>query len=85
LAVLGDERAGAAVVLSQRAEISRWDSADYEVYRSGLRSLWDEVEAACRWRDDRGCPGFDRFGLIMTPDSHTLWLDDQANPVPTRG
>ncbi|MEE1825838.1 methyltransferase domain-containing protein [Streptomyces sp. BE20] len=69
-----------------------WASADYErgrteyeVYQSGPRRLWDEVEAAWRWWDDRGRPGLDRFGLTATRDGHTVWLDGPDNPVPLQG
>lgn len=69
-----------------------WASADYEhgrteyeVYQSGPRNLWDEVEAAYRWWDGQGRPGHERFGLTVTPEGHTAWLDSPDNPVPTRG
>ncbi|MER7667709.1 methyltransferase domain-containing protein [Kitasatospora sp. NPDC096128] len=69
-----------------------WASADYErarteyeVYQSGPRKLWDEVEAAWRWWDDQGRPGFDRFGLTVGPEGHTVWLDSPESPVPLRG
>ncbi|MFJ8624637.1 methyltransferase domain-containing protein [Kitasatospora sp. NPDC093550] len=68
-----------------------WASADYErgrtsyeVYQSGPRRLWDEVEAAWRWWDAQGRPSPDRFGLTVTPDAHTLWLDAPEDPVPVR-
>ncbi|MFJ8476005.1 methyltransferase domain-containing protein [Kitasatospora sp. NPDC094011] len=60
------------------------DRAEYEVYQCGPRNLWDEVEAAYRWWDDHGRPGHDRFGLTVTPERHTAWLDIPDNPVPTR-
>ncbi|MFJ4185296.1 methyltransferase domain-containing protein [Kitasatospora sp. NPDC089509] len=60
------------------------DRTEYEVYQSGPRNLWDEVEAAYRWWDDHGRPGFNRFGLTVTPERHTAWLDTPDNPVPTR-
>ncbi|MET8630310.1 hypothetical protein ABZW30_42500 [Kitasatospora sp. NPDC004669] len=60
------------------------DRAAYEVAQSGPRSLWDEVAAAWRWWDDQDRPGFDRFGLTVTPDGHTVWLDSPDNPVPLR-
>ncbi|CAM5447059.1 methyltransferase domain-containing protein [Kitasatospora aureofaciens] len=60
------------------------DRTDYEVVQSGPRNLWDEVEAAWRWWDDQGRPGFDRFGLTVTADSHAVWLDSPDNPVPRR-
>lgn len=69
-----------------------WASVDYErgrttyeVYQSGPRNLWDEVEAAWRWWDEQGRPGLDRFGLTVGPDGHTVWLDKPENPVPLRG
>ncbi|MCX4750367.1 methyltransferase domain-containing protein [Kitasatospora sp. NBC_01287] len=68
-----------------------WATADYvrgrtsfEVVQSGPRQLWDEVAAAWQWWDDRGRPGFDRFGLTVTPSGHTAWLDEAGNPVPVR-
>ncbi|MFJ7275282.1 methyltransferase domain-containing protein [Kitasatospora sp. NPDC098663] len=71
--------------------VTSWATADweadrtgYEVVQSGPRNLWDEVEAAYHWWDDQGRPGFDRFGLTVTPDRHTVWLDSPDNPVPTR-
>ncbi|MER7756941.1 methyltransferase domain-containing protein [Kitasatospora sp. NPDC097643] len=60
------------------------DRTDYEVVQSGPRNLWDEVEAAWRWWDDQDRPGFDRFGLTVTPDGHMVWLDSPENPVPIR-
>ncbi|MEU7094195.1 methyltransferase domain-containing protein [Kitasatospora aureofaciens] len=71
--------------------VTSWATADwepgrtaYEVVQSGPRSLWNEVESAWNWWDDRGRPGFDRFGLTVTPDGHTVWLDGPDNPVPVR-
>ncbi|MFE2729029.1 hypothetical protein [Kitasatospora sp. NPDC059327] len=72
--------------------VTSWTTADwepgrtqYEVVQSGPRRLWDEVEAARRWWDGRGRPGFDRFGLTVTPDGQTAWLDRPDNPVPLLG
>jgi hypothetical protein len=69
--------------------VTSWATADYakgrreyEVAQSGPRRLWDELEAAWRWWDDRGRPGFDRFGLTATPDGETVWLDAPDSPVP---
>ncbi|MFD7285693.1 methyltransferase domain-containing protein [Streptomyces sp. NPDC059863] len=59
-----------------------WATADYEkgreeyeVYQSGPRQLWDEVETAFRWWEGRGRPGFDRFGLTVDADEERVWLD----------
>jgi protein-L-isoaspartate O-methyltransferase len=51
------------------------------VHQSGPRRLWDEVEAAYRWWEDRGRPSVTRFGLTVSADSQHTWLDVPANPV----
>ncbi|MFE6056762.1 methyltransferase domain-containing protein [Kitasatospora sp. NPDC056446] len=61
------------------------DRTEYEVYQSGPRRLWDEVEAAYCWWDDRGRPGHERFGLTVTPEGRTAWLDSPELPVPRQG
>ncbi|KJY34001.1 protein-L-isoaspartate(D-aspartate) O-methyltransferase, partial [Streptomyces sp. NRRL S-495] len=58
------------------------DRSEYEVVQSGPRNLWDEVAAAYRWWSSQGHPGYGRFGLTVTPDGHTAWLDSPDNPVP---
>ncbi|MFI9271738.1 methyltransferase domain-containing protein [Kitasatospora sp. NPDC052896] len=60
------------------------DRTEYEVYQSGPRNLWGELEATWRWWAEQGRPGFDRFGLTVTPTGQTVWLDTSDNPVPTR-
>jgi protein-L-isoaspartate(D-aspartate) O-methyltransferase len=69
--------------------VTSWATADYEkgrdefeVYQSGPRRLWNEVETAYRWWEKNGRPGFERFGLTVTADSETVWLDEPGNPVP---
>lgn len=52
------------------------------VYQSGPRRLWDEVEAAYRWWQEQGRPGFDRFGLTVTAGRQVPWLDDPSNTLP---
>ena len=60
----------------------RWEpGARGEVWQSGPRRLWDEVEAAWRWWEGRGRPRVDRFGLTVTEAGHEVWLDDPGNPV----
>jgi protein-L-isoaspartate O-methyltransferase len=68
-----------------------WATADYEkdreefeVYQSGPRRLWDEVETAYLWWEKQGRPGFDRFGLTVDADGERVWLDSPDNPVPVR-
>lgn len=54
-----------------------------EVYQHGPRRLWDEVAAAWRWWDAAGRPGVDRFGLTVSREGETAWLDDPTQPVGT--
>jgi protein-L-isoaspartate O-methyltransferase len=65
-----------AVVIFRDAE------AKATVYQSGQRRLWDETEAAWRWWDGEGRPGFERFGLTVTAEGQTAWLDSPENPLP---
>jgi protein-L-isoaspartate O-methyltransferase len=60
------------------------DRIEYEIVQSGPRRLWDEVAAAWQWWSDQGRPGFERFGLTVSPAGQTVWLDTPDNPVPNR-
>lgn len=51
------------------------------VHQSGRRRLWDEVEAAFRWWQKAGRPGFHRFGLTVTADRQVPWLDDPSHTL----
>jgi hypothetical protein len=45
------------------------------VVEGGPMSLWGAFEEACeRWRS-AGEPDWPRFGLTVTPEQHTVWLD----------
>jgi hypothetical protein len=50
----------------------------------GPRRLWDELEAAYRWWTDAGRPEHTRFGVTVSRDGQTFWLDspDQIVDVP---
>ncbi|WP_328973815.1 methyltransferase domain-containing protein [Streptomyces sp. NBC_00239] len=72
--------------------ITSWATVDYEkgrttfpVVQSGPRRLWDELEAAWRWWDKQGRPGFDRFGLTVDDSGERVWLDSPDHPVPAVG
>jgi protein-L-isoaspartate O-methyltransferase len=52
-----------------------WGSGEYEVRHGGPRRLWEELETAYRWWVDAGRPDHTRFGLSVTPESQTFWLD----------
>ncbi|MGH3933027.1 MAG: hypothetical protein ACRDTF_23980, partial [Pseudonocardiaceae bacterium] len=43
--------------------------------QGGQRRLWEEAEAAYQEWVELGKPARDRFGLTVTPEAHTLWLD----------
>lgn len=80
---------GSYTLWTYSADTHSWASADYEpkaseyvVVQSGPRALWDETEAAYRWWEEQGRPGFTRFGL--TVDGERVWLDSPDCPVPDR-
>ncbi|MEW2549198.1 methyltransferase domain-containing protein [Streptomyces sp. NPDC047002] len=61
----------------------RDDRDESVVHQSGPRRLWQEVEAALHWWRRQGRPGFERFGLTVTADGQTPWLDHPSNPLST--
>lgn len=69
------DRSWAAVVFQEGKPVST-------VYQSGARRLWDEVEATYLWWVTQGKPSFEQFGLTITPEGQTVWLDDPANSWP---
>jgi protein-L-isoaspartate(D-aspartate) O-methyltransferase len=56
-------------------------TGEHEVRQYGPRRLWDELETACRWWADAGRPDHTRFGLTVTPEGQTFWLDAPDRPV----
>lgn len=58
---------------------------EFDVLQDGPRSLWDEVEAACRWWEGEQRPDVTRFGLTVGPDSHRIWLDSPDRVVSPTG
>ncbi len=46
------------------------------VIETGPRPLWAAVERAHRLWVRLGRPGWNRFGLTVSPREHTLWLDE---------
>ncbi|MFE6158491.1 hypothetical protein ACFQ7F_06160 [Streptomyces sp. NPDC056486] len=55
------------------------DGEPAQVWQSGARQLWDEAESAYRWWVDKGKPGYDRFGLTVTAEGQSVWVDDPAD------
>ncbi|MER8101043.1 methyltransferase domain-containing protein [Kitasatospora sp. NPDC094016] len=69
--------------------VTSWATVDsvpgesrFEVRQSGPRKLWEEAEAAyTRWTA-AGRPGYERYGLTVTPAGQAAWLDKPGNPLP---
>ncbi len=64
--------------------VFRDDRETSTVHQAGPRRLWDEVEAAYRWWESQGRPGFRRFGLTVTAKGEEPWLDTPANRAAVR-
>jgi protein-L-isoaspartate(D-aspartate) O-methyltransferase len=64
-----------------------YDEADqWEVYQSGVRRLWDVLEAAYEWWESAGEPHFDRFGMTAGPAGRpSFWLDTPEHPLVRMG
>ncbi|MGH3911034.1 MAG: methyltransferase domain-containing protein [Pseudonocardiaceae bacterium] len=49
-----------------------------DVWEGGPRHLWASIKTAMEFWRQLGEPGWDRFGLTVTPHRHTVWLDAPA-------
>ncbi|GHE03985.1 hypothetical protein [Streptomyces alanosinicus] len=49
------------------------------VWQSGPRRLWDEAEAAYDWWLNNDRTSRERFGLTVTAEGQSVWLDDPAD------
>lgn len=88
IVVLAEDDSGEYTVWFIDQKSDSWASISYEpdapaypVRQFGPRRLWDEVETAYRWWDDQGQPGLERYGVTVTPDTQSVWLDEPANVV----
>ncbi|OEJ39023.1 protein-L-isoaspartate(D-aspartate) O-methyltransferase [Streptomyces agglomeratus] len=83
--VVADKRDGARPVWFYGLSDRSWACAMFRdgdtarVWQLGPRRLWDEAEAAYRWWEGKGKPGHERFGLTVTAEGQTAWLDDPAD------
>jgi methyltransferase of ATP-grasp peptide maturase system len=68
------------------AEVALSGDGTHQVAEGGARRLWRIIEQAhARW-DRLGRPGWERFGLTVTPEgAHTVWLDEPGHAVATFG
>ncbi|MFJ6748255.1 protein-L-isoaspartate(D-aspartate) O-methyltransferase [Streptomyces sp. NPDC091266] len=55
------------------------DGETARVWQSGPRRMWDEAEAAYQWWEEKSKPGHERFGLTVTAEGQSAWLDDPAD------
>ncbi len=46
-----------------------------EVWEGGPRHLWASIEETMEFWRQQGQPGWNRFGLTVTPHRQTIWLD----------
>jgi hypothetical protein len=46
------------------------------VRQLGPRRLWDEAETAYDWWYEHGKPGLTRFGMTITANAQSVWLDE---------
>ncbi|MEU6644494.1 hypothetical protein ABZ863_18330 [Saccharomonospora sp. NPDC046836] len=51
----------------------------HAVAEGGPRRLWSLVEHAHHTWTDLGRPGWDSFGLTVTPETHTVWFDQAGS------
>lgn len=51
------------------------------VHQLGPRQLWDEAVAAYDWWYDHDKPDPTRYGMTMTTDTQTVWLDNPGTVV----
>ncbi|MFE6778289.1 methyltransferase domain-containing protein [Streptomyces sp. NPDC057702] len=86
--VVAERRGGARPVWFYGLTDRSWacvlfrDGADTRVWQSGPRRLWDEVEAAYRWWEGAGGPGYERFGLTVSAQGQFAWLDTPERAWP---
>jgi protein-L-isoaspartate(D-aspartate) O-methyltransferase len=58
---------------------SRDSDGKRTVWQSGPRQLWNKIEAAHQRWHELGQPGWQRFGLTVTENHQTVWLDSPTS------
>jgi len=54
---------------------------EFTVHEYGPRRLWREVEEAYSWWLRLGSPEWERFGMTVTAEEQSVWLDRPETPV----
>ncbi|MEV0604649.1 methyltransferase domain-containing protein [Streptomyces sp. NPDC050315] len=86
--VVADKSNGARPVWFYSLSDRSWACAMFRdgdtarVWQSGPRRLWNAAETAYRWWAGHGSPDHTRFGLAVTREGQTVWLDDPENSWP---
>lgn len=62
-----------------------WNEDGFVVTTSGPSDLWSMVERSYRRWVAAGRPGWERFGLTVSRQGQTLWLDSTDTPVHSCG
>ncbi|MFE9421689.1 methyltransferase domain-containing protein [Kitasatospora sp. NPDC006697] len=57
------------------------EEAVWDVYQSGRRRLWGDLEAVHEWWLEQDAPEIDRFGLTVSAEQETAWLDEPGNEL----
>lgn len=61
-------------------------ATSFVIRQGGPRRLWDEATRAYQWWDERGRPGYTRFGIsIDAQGGQHVYLDTQHHPVALHG
>ncbi|WBP89402.1 rRNA adenine N-6-methyltransferase family protein [Kitasatospora cathayae] len=63
------------------AVLESWNDGTTRAFQGGPRALWTELEASASTWLSNGRPGLERYGLTVTPEANTVWLDDPGNPI----
>jgi protein-L-isoaspartate(D-aspartate) O-methyltransferase len=63
------------------ATVTPHPTGEHMVHHEGPRRLWEELEAAYRWWTGAGRPDHTRFGMTVTPEGQTFWLDTPDHVV----
>jgi hypothetical protein len=63
------------------ATVTSSGSEQHRVAYDGPRRLWEELQTAYRWWTDAGRPDHTRFGVTITPEGQTFWLDSPSQAV----
>lgn len=66
---------------SGSAALGEVREGEVAIRESGPRALWAEVESAHHWWVGQGRPGARRFGVTVTPEGQSVWLDRESNPL----